>query len=98
MPGFHVSNAAQVDIRSIGRYTQRQWGAAQRRLYLSGLELKFSQLAKNPELSPERWEFVPPVRIYNYEKHLVVYIPEGAGILVIRVQSIVDKFHAVLAP
>ena len=85
MLGFRVSRAAQQDVRGIGQYTQRKWGAAQRRLYLSRLESKFSQLAESPKLSPERTEFDPPVRIHNYEKHLIVYVADDAGVLIVRV-------------
>ncbi len=85
MPGFRVSKEAQNDIRNIGRYTQKEWGAAQRRLYLSGLDQKFGQLAANPKFAAERPEFEPPVRIHHHEKHLIVYVLEDSGILIVRV-------------
>jgi len=84
-PSYRLSKMAQKDTRNIGRYTQKKWGAAQRRLYLSGMEQKFIQLAENPKLSPERAEFEPPVRIYHFEKHLIIYVGENSGILVVRV-------------
>ncbi len=77
MARFRVSKKAQSDIRNIGLYTQQQWGHEQRRKYLSGLETRFGQLAENPDLAPERTEFQPPVRIYRYEKHLIVYLVEA---------------------
>lgn len=85
MPGFRVSNEAKTDIAKIGRYTQREWGVDQRRLYLSGLEQKFIQLSENPNLSAERTDFEPPVRIYHHKKHLIIFVVEGSGILVVRV-------------
>jgi toxin ParE1/3/4 len=80
-----VSGAALNDIREIGRFTQTQWGPERRRAYLAGLDQKFSLLADNPEISPERAEFDPPVRIQPHERHLVVYIVEKDGILIVRV-------------
>ena len=85
MAKVSVSRAALKDIRAIGRYTQRQWGADQRRVYLSGLDRKFALLADNPEISPERSEYDPPVRIHRHERHLIVYLPQADGILVVRV-------------
>lgn len=85
MAGFRVSNAAKGDIRKIGRYTQDQWGAVQRRRYLSGLNEKFTALAQTPEIAAERREFDPPVRIHQYEKHLIVYVIDDEGILIVRV-------------
>lgn len=85
MAGFRVSKAAQADIREIGRYTQEQWGRDQRRVYLDGLNDRFQHLANTPMLAAERQEFDPPVRIYPYQKHLIVYVIEDGGILIVRV-------------
>lgn len=85
MPVFRVSNEVGNDILGIGRYTQKKWGAAQRRSYLSGLDRKFSEIARNPKLAAERIEFEPPVRIQHYEKHLIVYVIDDVGAFIIRV-------------
>lgn len=85
MPEVRVSKAAQQDILNIGRYTQREWGADQRRKYLSGMEQRFQALADSPFLAAERKEFEPPVRVFPYEKHLIVYHIVETGILVLRI-------------
>ncbi len=85
MARFRVSRKAQDDIRDIGYHTQRVWGSEQRRTYLSGLDAQFKFLAENPSLSPDRTEFSPPVRLFPYRRHLIVFLPEGDGILVVRV-------------
>jgi toxin ParE1/3/4 len=82
---FRVSNAAQNDIREIGLYTQKHWGKEQRHFYLNGLNERFNQLADNPEISPERADFTPPVRINHYQKHLIVYALEDKGLLILRI-------------
>ena len=85
MPDFRLSKAAQTDVRGIARYTQKEWGRAQRRRYLDGLQEKFEALSLTPRRAAERLDFDPPVRIYPYEKHLIVYVIDDGGILIIRV-------------
>ena len=46
MPGFRVGKKARNDILDIGRYTQKEWGAAQRRAYLSGLDKNSASLPR----------------------------------------------------
>ncbi|MEL0021394.1 MAG: type II toxin-antitoxin system RelE/ParE family toxin [Rickettsiales bacterium] len=85
MADYRVSKAAQKDIREIGLYTQREWGAVQRRKYLSGLEAQFETIAQNPFLAAERRELTPPVRILRHERHLIVFLIEDEGVLIVRV-------------
>ena len=85
MTAFRVTRAAQADIKKIGRYTEEHWGPAQRRLYLNGLNERFAVLAASPTIAAERRNFAPPVRIHPYEKHLIVYIIEDGGIVIVRV-------------
>lgn len=37
MASFYLTNAAETDLKEIGRYTRKQWGAAQRDKYLTML-------------------------------------------------------------
>jgi toxin ParE1/3/4 len=63
----------------------KEWGRAQRRRYLDGIQEKFEALSLNPTMTAERFDFNPPVRIYPYEKHLIIYVIDNAGILIVRV-------------
>ncbi len=85
MPLYRLTQKANNDVREIGLYTQRKWGREQRRKYLSDLDKKFGFLAENPRLAAERHEFDPPVRIHHHESHLIVYVIEDTGILIVRV-------------
>lgn len=85
MPAFRLSNKARDDIRSIGRYTQKKWGKPQRRKYLDGMNACFARLAENPALAPERPDYSPPVRMFPYERHVIIYISDKRGILIVRV-------------
>ncbi len=49
------------------------------------MNAKFQFLADNPNLAVERDEFVPPVRLFQYQNHLIVYLTNADGILVVRV-------------
>lgn len=77
MKPYRVSNEARADIRDIGRFTQKRWGKPQRRKYLDGLDACLRTLAQNPKLAPERKEYEPPVRMYSYGRHVVVYVERG---------------------
>ena len=60
MPGFRLSKAAQADVQNIAHYTQKEWGRAQRRRYLDGIQEKFEALSLNPTMTAERFDFNPP--------------------------------------
>ncbi len=47
MPKYRITPKALEDLKSIGQYTQRQWGKAQRNRYLKQLEQRFEWLALN---------------------------------------------------
>ena len=54
MPRFKITPRARDDLKNIGRYTERQWGKAQRNTYLQNFEKRFRWLAKNPQLGKHR--------------------------------------------
>ncbi|MBN9890159.1 type II toxin-antitoxin system RelE/ParE family toxin [Salipiger abyssi] len=86
MSKYRVSRKAASDLRSIARYTQDTWGAVQRRKYLEGLDSSFRRLAAMPQLAAQRYDIDPPVRIFRYESHLIVYVEEDSGVLILRVR------------
>jgi len=45
MPVYTVSNAAERDLKEIGRYTQKKWGIEQRNSYLKMLDECFIGIA-----------------------------------------------------
>jgi len=47
---FRLTGRAKSDLLSIGRYTQKEWGIAQRNLYLKGIDQCFYQIAGIPEI------------------------------------------------
>jgi toxin ParE1/3/4 len=85
MPSYRVSKKAQNDIRDIGHHTEKALGREQRRQYLADLDETFELLAKHPRLAVERNEFDPPVRIHHHGRHLIVYLLDETGVLIVRV-------------
>jgi toxin ParE1/3/4 len=85
MAEFRVSRAARRDIEEIGRYTQEEWGAEQRRKYLAGLDDQLHKIAASPLTAAERAEFTPPVRLYPFGKHMIVYLTDETGVLIVRI-------------
>lgn len=61
------------------------WGSDQADSYADGLFAVFDLLAEFPELARKREEFLPPVRIHSSGLHLVIYRPEGQGVVIIRI-------------
>ncbi|GJE15155.1 hypothetical protein FOHLNKBM_6233 [Methylobacterium longum] len=50
-----------------------------------GLFAAFALLASQPRLARLRDEFTPPVRLHPYQAHMIVYVEEGPGVLIVRV-------------
>jgi len=82
---FVFSIAAENDLIEIYRYGTLNYGQEQAELYVHGIKDKCQLVADTPELCRERKEFKPPVRIYNYKSHLIIYILKEKFILVVRI-------------
>ncbi|MDQ0541184.1 toxin ParE1/3/4 [Methylobacterium brachiatum] len=53
--------------------------------YYAGLKALFILLAENPLMARLRDDFVRPVRLYPYRAHVVAYVEQADGILIVRV-------------
>ena len=51
----------------------------------TNLKQHFSFWLRSHSLAVSALEFIPPVRIYNYARHLVVYLVVDDGINIVRV-------------
>ena len=61
-----------------------RFGPAQAERYQDGQFDVFRLLAANPKMARERQEFAPPMRLHPYHAHVIVYLEDGAGILIVR--------------
>lgn len=85
MPRFRVTPRARDDLKSIGRYTEQQWGSAQRNIYLKALERRFQWLAENPGLGRHRMEVAESYYSFPHGEHVIFYLIGGSGIDIIGV-------------
>lgn len=85
MPTLKVSRKAQADLRTIGRYTAKKWGAQQRNRYLRELDLCFQTLAKHPDLGRDIGDLRPGYYRHRHQSHIVFYIKIDDGVRIVRV-------------
>lgn len=99
MNAFSVSRAARVDLKNIAAYTQKVWGAEQRRTYLKGLDLAFHFLTENT-LSGVACNYVAEnLRKHRFENHTIFYEKLNNDIVIVRVlHKSMDIEHSFQAP
>ena len=80
------SKAAEKDFKSIGSYTQKQWGYEQRVLYLTELNASFITLSENPNMGTNCHYIEPGLKKYKYKSHIIFYeVQDDQNILIIRI-------------
>lgn len=95
--GYRRTAKADQDITDIYRDGFRLFGEAQAEAYFAQLETCFELLAAHPGMARLRDEFRPPVRLHPVGAHIVVYVEDAAGILIIRVLHGRQDWLALLA-
>lgn len=85
MTSFSVSRAARADLKNIAAYTQKIWGAEQRRTYLKGIDLAFHFLADNPLAGTSCDYVVQGLRKHRFESHTIFYENSNNSIFIVRV-------------
>ena len=83
---YRISRKAEDDIVQLYLTGVRLFGAAQAERYHEGLERVFEFVAAHPLAVRERSEIDPPVRIHPYGAHLVIYMADDEGVLILRVR------------
>jgi toxin ParE1/3/4 len=83
---YRLTREAEADIIEIAEIGIRNWGVRQARTYHDGLFELFALIASTPEMARQRNELTPPVRVQRYRAHLVLYLIEDDGVLVVRVR------------
>ena len=85
--GYQLSQSAEKDIIAILAEGSGRFGAKQVEQYTRVIENTLDFLSENPEAVRERDEINPPVRVYPFGAHLVVYTIQSNGdILVLRIR------------
>lgn len=84
---YEISEAAKNDILHLYVDGAERHGVDQAERYYAGLIRQFETLTLNPELYHERTEIMPPVRVCPYGVHVIIYVVNDVGkILIIRVR------------
>lgn len=86
MANFRKGPLVNSDMRAIGRYTQKHWGAEQRRTYLAQLVQRFIDLAEHPN-SGKACDYIRAgYRKYPQGKHVIFYrIADDGVVEIVRV-------------
>ncbi|MBU1383478.1 MAG: type II toxin-antitoxin system RelE/ParE family toxin [Alphaproteobacteria bacterium] len=81
-----LTRAAEEDVIHVYLESARLFGRLQADRYLDGLECAFDFVAHHPLAARERQEINPPVRIHAYGAHIIVYLVEPDGVLILRIR------------
>jgi toxin ParE1/3/4 len=82
---LRISVEAEADIDRIADYTTSTWGWRQTNQYLAKLEDGFDLLAQNPSIGRSCESIRAGLRRFEIGRHVVFYLPEPGGVLVVRV-------------
>ena len=85
MNAFSVSGAARADLKNIAAYTQKVWGAEQRKTYLKGLDLAFHFVAEDPLSGVACNYVVEGLRKHRFESHTIFCKKFHTDIVIVRV-------------
>ncbi|MDD9991149.1 MAG: type II toxin-antitoxin system RelE/ParE family toxin [Rhodospirillales bacterium] len=98
MAAYRLTERATDDLNAIYEYTTVNFGLEQARDYLNGLHDRFEELATRPALGRSAERLAQGLRRYPYRSHVVFYVPEDEGVLIVRVlhESMEPPRHVVL--
>ncbi|MDE0201616.1 MAG: type II toxin-antitoxin system RelE/ParE family toxin [Rhodospirillaceae bacterium] len=98
MAGYRLTQKATDDLNAIYEYTTVNFGLEQAQNYLSGLHGRFEELATHPVLGRNAEPLAPGLRRYPYRSHVVFYVPEDQGVLIVRIlhESMEPRRHFIL--
>lgn len=82
---FKLTPEAKLDLKKIGRFTEKEWGKEQRNKYLAQLDTRIRNIAENPHLGRERPEIKAGYRGVNEGKHVIFYRIRDTGVEILRV-------------
>ena len=80
-----LRSAAEADLSAIWDYTAERWSLKQAQTYASGMTDLLFLLCDQPEIAPLFGKLTPPVRVWRYRSHLVIFTADDSTVEVIRV-------------
>lgn len=82
---LRVSGPAKNDLKRIGEYTRREWGAAQKRKYLGRIKDEFRMLRDAPGMGAPRDDIDKGLRAHPTQKHIIFYRETKTELVIVRV-------------
>ncbi len=84
---IEFSDKAFEDIHQIQTYTLLTFGSAQKDIYQQKLDVSFKKIAFMPSIGHTHKQLPKDLKIYNVERHIVVYrvIEDESIIIVVRI-------------
>lgn len=84
---YRLARTAAGDLREVYVEGIRLFGADQAAHYHARIEEAFEALAAHPKLARERPEITPPVRVHPCGSHVIIYLAEANGdVLILSVR------------
>ena len=85
MAAYRLTPRAADDLDGIYEYTIVNFGLERARGYLNDLHRRINDPAENPALGRGAGQLAPGLRRNPYRSHVVFYLPENRGGLIVRV-------------
>lgn len=89
---------ARADVRSILRYTAKQWGVRQRDIYHAQLYDGMDRLLRHPELGEERSDLFDGCRALRVEHHIHFYRIAETRVVIGRVLHVRQEATGIVVP
>ena len=85
MAAYRLTRRAAADLDAVFEYTAARFGVEQARRYFDGLHACCEGLAENPGLGRNAESLAPGLRRYEFRSHVVFYIGQSEGVVIVRV-------------
>ena len=82
---YRLTNKALEDLRSIARYTEKNWSRERRNKYLSKLDASIQLIVDEPQLGHACDEIRKGYRKHHVGRHLIFYRQTTSHIEIIRI-------------
>jgi toxin ParE1/3/4 len=82
---YRTTPQADQDIIDIYLWGCREFGQSQAELYHAGLAAALDLIAENLRIARQRHQFTPAARLHPYHSHMIVYLLDEVGVVVVRV-------------
>lgn len=84
---YSLTRKAADDISNIYMQGVELFGVPQAERYHAEMKQKFDLIADNPHIARMRNEFNPPVYIYSYHSHIIIYtVDKNSDISILRIR------------